>query len=147
MTDRIDALVRPTVELFNLVPGITTTASCSGHAPGDEAYVAFVAASQEALFNLLVGLPRLGLRGGYLENRPWSASLALGCAAHDGRVIYRLSVSGTPFWAQRECLEEVESTLSAAILRQDARVLLAPDHIGTAVRASRRVVEEAGGLE
>ncbi len=110
----IDVLVRPLVSLMNDLPGITTTASCSGH-DGEDGYVMFKAASQENLISLAELLPPLGVRGGYRENRPWSAHIAirLGCIADEWQ--YTLTFGGTPSWAQRECLEEIERTLKDAV--------------------------------
>lgn len=111
----IDIEIRALVELLNRLPGIETTDSCAGHSETDEAYIAFFAASQESLTGLLSLMPFWDWRAGFVANRPYWQSLWVSVTMQSGRPWYNLKIGGSPKYAQRRALGEVEAALMRAL--------------------------------
>jgi hypothetical protein len=118
--EAIDCEIRRLVSLVNAFPGIRTVGSCAGHDEGHgrEAEIDLVADSQEAVAALIAALPFWGLQGGFVNNQSTTKTIWGTLALNgDGRLTYKLRLSGHPRYAKWLLIGEVENALAAALTR------------------------------
>lgn len=110
--DQIDPLVRELVRILNDEWEIETTWSCSGHVPEEEAYVSFRAPCEEKLREFLRALPFYGWSAGFVGGRPMAKAVWTMVAIDgEGNLRYDLRMSGTPEYARKELIGEIEAAL------------------------------------
>jgi hypothetical protein len=117
--EEIDCEIRHLVRLMNGFPGIRTTGSCAGHGveADGETEVNFVADSQASAARLLSAMPYWGLRAGFVSNQPQVKSIwaMVHPDAAMGGLLFSLRIGGSPRYAQREAIGDVEQALAASL--------------------------------
>ncbi len=114
--EKIDFEIRNLVRLVNCFEGITTNGSCAGHSEGEEAEITFYSQSQESVFNLIRALPFWGVKGGFVNNRAQTQIIWMDVTpVENNKLVYCLRIGGSPLYAQRALLCEIENSLSKKV--------------------------------
>jgi hypothetical protein len=114
--EEIDCEIRHLVKLMNRFPGICTTASCIGHDDHTEAYISFLADSQDHLRLLMLVLPFLRWKGSLMANQfRWQCIWIDTNLDNERRIQYALRIAGAPLFMQRQAIAEAEDTLSKSL--------------------------------
>ncbi|MEJ7739917.1 MAG: hypothetical protein WKF97_21020 [Chitinophagaceae bacterium] len=110
---QIDFDIRKLVYLVNIFDEIETLFSCSGHQLGEQGYITFKAGSVDALNKLLTALPNQWRCAGFSYNQPYLKQFWINVSIMPAYgLVYNLRFEGSPFFMQRELIEEMEKALS-----------------------------------